>query len=111
MIRSDRYAEIIIQYADLKENVLSLVLKQFIDVVSLTSWGRLFQMVGAAWLKAREAIFVRIDGTTRESGVDEHVCRTVNTMMEQVRKIFWLLCSQSSESNNSQLILYPVDDR
>ena len=45
---------------------MSLILKLFIDVVSLISWCRLFQMVDAAWLKAREAIFVRIDGTTRQ---------------------------------------------
>ena len=63
-------------------------------------------MVGAAWLKAREAIFVRIDGTMRESGVDE-----CNTTMEQVCEISWLPCSQSFESKDSQLILYPIDDR
>ena len=88
---------------------MSLVL--FIDVISLTSSGKLFQMVGEAWLKARETIFVRIDGTTRESGVDERRMSHGHTTMEQVREISWLPCSQSCESNDSQLILYPVDDR
>ena len=68
-------------------------------------------MEGAAWLKARKAIFVRIDEMTRESGVDGLRMLDGNTTMEQVRKISWLPCSQSFESNDSQLILCPVDDR
>ena len=66
-------------------------------------------MVGAAWLKARETIFVRIDRITRESGL-------MNAYVERphddgvFREVSWLPYSQSFESNNSQLILYPAGD-
>ena len=43
-------------------------------------------MVGAAGLKEREAIFVRIDGTTRKSGVDERVCKYVSKCVSFIVK-------------------------
>ena len=62
-------------------------------------------MVGAA----REAIFVRIDGTTRETGGWWTRVSDGHTTMEQIREISWLPCTQIFESNDSQLIQYPVD--
>ena len=65
-----------------KQKCFSPDLNLFVDVLSLILSGSEFQMVGASWLNARNAIFVRPAGTESDSCRSEagrraeRVCRT-----------------------------------